>query len=145
MFFLNQLFFKNNGWITCSGRTSRRQRSLGSPAVCNSWWTDSPQPETQEINLSFFAKTLFLTSNLEHVSGFYFPLPPQLCLLQASNAVIWATLKVPGGEIFLNILFKFQLRLYDKTFNTCLRSPPPHPWMAWTHGTQPWWTSLGMR
>ena len=56
----------------------------------------------QEINLSFFAKTLFLTSNLEHVGGFYFPLPPQLCLLQASNAVIWATLKVPVGEIFSN-------------------------------------------
>ena len=54
--FLNQLFFKNNGWITCSGRTSRRQRSLGSPAVCNSWWTDSPQPETQEINLSLLQK-----------------------------------------------------------------------------------------
>ena len=54
--------------------------------------------------MSFFAKTLFLTSNLEHVSGFYFPLPPQLCLLQASNAVIWATLKVPVGEIFLNFL-----------------------------------------
>ena len=105
--FLKSTCLKNNGWITCNGRTSRRQRSLGSPAVCNSWWTDSPQPETQEINLSFFAKTLFLTSNLEHVSGFYFPLPPQLCLLQASNAVIWATLKMPGG-FFLNILFKLQ-------------------------------------
>ena len=54
--FLKSTCLKNNGWITCSGRTSRRQRSLGSPAVCNSWWTDSPQPETQEINLSLLQK-----------------------------------------------------------------------------------------
>ena len=61
----------------------------------------TPHNLRRKKSICLFLQKLY-SSNLEHVSGFYFPLPPQLCLLQAANAVIWATLKVPVGEIFSN-------------------------------------------
>lgn len=38
---------------------------------------------------------------LEHICGFDFPLSPQFCLLEAANAVVRPTLKVPASEMVL--------------------------------------------